>query len=90
MADKELPSKVTMGLNLLKAGVKAVAHTVREKELPISKESLKKLRMDICMVCDLMLPPKKKVRRSHKCKKCGCTLEHKTGVKSESCPLGKW
>lgn len=90
MSEDKLPSKVEMGLNILKAGAKAVSHIIKEKEVPLTKEELQKLRLDICKSCPFVIKPKKKNKGKHRCSKCGCYLEMKTRVKTEKCPKGKW
>lgn len=39
-------------------------------------------RMVICSMCQFF--------RNKKCFLCGCYLVHKTRLKSEKCPAGKW
>lgn len=88
MPDK-LPSKITMGLNLLKAGGKAIAYTAKEGKLPLSPEALAKARLDICLTCPYVKLPNEDTKY-HRCTKCGCYLEFKTKTVTESCPKGKW
>ena len=51
---------------------------------PRSDEELIKERLDICQECPFLL------KRSVRCKKCGCFMKLKTTLKQASCPIGKW
>jgi flavoprotein len=69
-------------------GVKGVTKAVLGVDRAPSE--LIKKRLAICKVC-----PKASRKRAdgislNKCTVCGCYLELKTKVKSETCPLEKW
>ena len=47
-------------------------------------------RRATCRVCDEIDPPKPAAIHNATCKLCGCRLQHKTRLKGEQCPEGKW
>ena len=47
-------------------------------------EDVKKIRMDICMVCPSW------EHTSNRCTECGCQMRVKTSLSSSECPLKKW
>lgn len=57
----------------------------------LTTQELINARRNICKSCDKMII--KKYLRGNElefCSECGCIVEHKTRLKSESCPIGKW
>lgn len=52
--------------------------------IDIASEDVINSRLNICDSCS------KKDNTKDKCTACGCKLYHKTRLKSESCPIGKW
>lgn len=47
-------------------------------------EDVRKIRMDICMVCPSW------EHTSNRCKECGCQMKIKANLSSSECPLKKW
>ena len=47
-------------------------------------------RRAICDACDLGVPCAKDASRKCSCTVCGCWIRHKTRLKAEQCPEGKW
>lgn len=93
-SDKD-PSLLEMGVNLLKAGQRAV----KKKFKRVSKEEYNR-RLEICSKpCEFVIM-RDVVDRSGKLvdkipsrcrhKKCGCFLKNKAWLESENCPMGYW
>lgn len=74
-----MPGLLTQAANLGKAVVKHVIGGLQES--PPEEYSR---RLSICQVCDKLEPKEKR------CRECGCFVETKAKMLSESCPLGKW
>jgi len=77
-ADKpDMPGVLTLASNF----AKAVAAHVGDGLQKVEPEQLEE-RLLVCSLCDQ--------RRDNRCSVCGCFLEPKAGMRSSSCPLGKW
>jgi hypothetical protein len=49
-----------------------------------------KQRLEICRGCELSVVCRHNDRQVCRCNACGCWLKHKTRLRGESCPKGKW
>lgn len=86
MSDEPMPSKVAQALSLMKAGGKAVKHSLTTGRSFKTPPELQQKRLAICETCPFV----KETAKGIKCTKCGCRLQSKTNVVTESCPIGKW
>ena len=66
---------------------KLLTDTIRdaiENHTIFTTEFEKKRRYDLCQACEFFH------RDSKRCTKCGCFMEHKTGLTAAECPVNKW
>lgn len=56
----------------------------------LASEEVIEQRRQICRTCDKAIACTKNIKKFCICEKCGCRLFHKTRMKDEACPLGKW
>jgi hypothetical protein len=75
----QLPSKLEMAKNFVKAAAKHVANGMTD-----ASPELQDARMALCMECPYITDDKAR------CGQCGCFLASKTKWQSSSCPIGKW
>lgn len=47
-------------------------------------------RLEICRGCDQAIKCRHNHRQVCRCLACGCWLAHKTRLRGEKCPRGKW
>lgn len=78
-SEMEYPSVLEMTKNAVLAGAKFISKGAR-----FEGEKEQERRMEICNSCPLF----DKVQK--RCTKCGCYMNFKTMLSSESCPIGKW
>jgi hypothetical protein len=76
------PSLVRQAVSLGKALVHECRSIAADVE-PVTNEA-KAARHAICAECEFM------IASENRCSKCGCNLEAKAAMRSQSCPLGKW
>ena len=60
-----------------------IRNAIQNNQLFTTKEE-KKRRYDICQACEFFNAEEKR------CTKCGCYMEHKTGLTAAQCPEKKW
>ena len=83
MTEKDLPPLRTRVSNALVAGQKIVSAALRGNKLAASGET-QVSRMHACNNCEYF-------RRSDRtCSKCGCSIDSKIALATESCPDGHW
>jgi hypothetical protein len=78
----ELPPPAVMAANLARAvadEAKARLHQVPR----ISDEEVQQ-RLTVCSGCENFIPS------SQRCSLCGCYMQFKSRLRSQSCPVGKW
>jgi hypothetical protein len=49
-----------------------------------------KQRLEVCRACDQSVACRHNRRKVCRCLACGCWLTHKTRLRGETCPKGKW
>jgi hypothetical protein len=76
------PSKIEMAQNLVKDLAEEGKQILQGTER-ISDED-KERRLNICRVCQFFKAD------SMRCAKCGCFMKFKAGLRSVSCPIGRW
>ena len=74
---KKLPNKLRQASNFAKAMVKHVANGANKVSLEVYETRL--IQCDEC-----------ESRNNDRCGECGCPIEAKASLESESCPLTKW
>lgn len=80
--EKPLPSLMTRGINIAKAGARAGAALITGNTV-IAPAAVVTTRRNICNAC-----PEKD--QTNICRECGCFLAKKQQLLTENCPLGKW
>lgn len=58
--------------------------------IDLADEATIEARRAICRACPHAMPHEKNPAKFGACEKCGCRLQAKTAIASESCPIGKW
>jgi hypothetical protein len=76
------PSLAEQALSLGRALVNE-CRDIAEGVDPVSDEQ-KAARLTICAGCEFFIAVE------NRCSKCGCKLDAKAAMRSQSCPLGKW
>ena len=56
----------------------------------VAPPNVQKKRMELCQECPKAVRCAPHAPPVCFCKACGCYLKHKTRLKSERCPMGKW
>ena len=79
--DKKIkyPSIATMGKSFIKAGAKHIASGMKER----SEEEIKRI-LTICESCE------EYVKKTGRCKVCGCGMKRKIKWSTTNCKLRKW
>ena len=80
----QLPDIKEQGKNLAKFTFEVVKNTVSlSKPLFVTKDVYKE-RLDKCNVCEYY------VKKTKRCKLCGCFMEHKSRMAAAVCPDDRW
>lgn len=77
-----LPPLTTMAKNITLSLVNVIRSAGKGGGIVASSDTIQK-RINICKSCEHAMS-------KNRCKICGCFLDVKTGLKTESCPLDKW
>lgn len=79
----EFPSLPDQAKNLTELIAASIRKAIENDEIFTSSDE-KKRRYDICQSCEFFYSDSKR------CQKCGCFMEHKTGITAAQCPENKW
>lgn len=85
-----MPTMLQQAKNLVKAGERAITALVTPGQRVLAPADVVKRRQEICKGCQEKRPQVPVLKKTDRCRECGCILSVKTEAATEQCPLGKW